>query len=176
MSARRVLAAVLLLGATVASAQTIYTWVDEEGVEQFTDNLSNVPDKFKKKARVTTGGDIGTISHSDGDAQPTPAPAPSSARTAQPARADGPNRCVVMKKQISDLEADYAVQKNDYEARKKYCEQTPASRVTRTGRVVANSNCTEINGPATMKTRLDATERKLESLRDELRVMQHQGC
>jgi hypothetical protein len=81
-----------------------------------------------------------------------------------------------MKKQIADLEADYAAQKNDYEARKKYCEQAPASRVTRTGRVVANSNCSEINGPATMKTKLDAAERKLESLRDELRVLQHQGC
>jgi Domain of unknown function (DUF4124) len=174
MSARRILAAALLLACTAASAQTIYTWTDEEGVEQFTDNLSNVPDKFKKKAKVTTGGELGTISHSNDDSDPPPVSAP----TAVPARKsdDGPNKCVVMKKQIADFEADYAAQKNDYEARKKYCEQSPASRVTRTGRVVANTNCTEINGPATLKAKLDATERKLESLRDELRVLQYRGC
>jgi hypothetical protein len=66
--------------------------------------------------------------------------------------------------------------KSEYEGRKKYCEQAPASRVTRTGRVVPTSGCSDTNGPVQLKARLDADERKLEQLKDELRVVQIQGC
>jgi Domain of unknown function (DUF4124) len=166
---------VLVVGlvAGAASAQAIYTWTDENGVEQFTDNPSSIPEKFRKKARVTSGGDINVIGN---DAQPSSAPEKPAPRS-QPARAEpeGPNKCVVMKKKVGDLEFSVSQQKTEYENRKRACEQS-APRVTRRGRVVPVSGCSETNGPTQLKARLDAEERKLEQLRDELRVIQIQGC
>lgn len=174
-SGSRWVGALVLLFAASAAAQDIYTWTDDEGVEQFTDNPSAIPEKFRKKARITTGGELNVISH-DGDADPPPARATAQKAAARPQPvADGPNKCVVMKKKIGDLEFSISQQKTEYEARVTRC-QNNAARVTRTGQVVPVRGCSETNGPTQLKARLEADTRKLESMKDELRVMQHQGC
>lgn len=159
------------LVATGALAQDIYTWTDDEGVEQFTDDPSRIPEKFRKKARVTTGSDINVVS-GDGEAAP---PKARPAAPPAPRAPEGPNKCVVLKKKVSDLEFSIGQQKTAYEERVRACSNN-AARVTRTGRVVPVRGCSETNGPNQLKARLEADQRRLEQLNDELRVLQHQGC
>lgn len=162
------------LVATAAAAQDIYTWTDDEGVEQFTDNPSSIPEKFRKKARVTTGSDINVISGGEEEEAPAQKKPAARAPPSRPAN-DGPNKCAVLKKKVSDLEFSVAQQKTEYDNRVRACTSN-AARVTRTGRVVPVAGCSETNGPTQLKARLEADERRLEQLKDELRVVQHQGC
>lgn len=55
---KRLIVAALLLSAMTAYAET-YTWEDANGVH-FTDNLSSVPNKYRKRAIAEAQGDITT--------------------------------------------------------------------------------------------------------------------
>jgi hypothetical protein len=46
--------AVLLLFASVAFGQEVYRWVDEQGTIHFTDDLSQVPEKYRDKIQKKT--------------------------------------------------------------------------------------------------------------------------
>jgi len=60
-----IMLAALILSAGASRAEEIIRWVDEKGVVHFTDNLKNVPQKFRVKAtRIPTGS------------RPPPAPIP----------------------------------------------------------------------------------------------------
>lgn len=65
----RLLAAVLILGSTAVSAQTIYRWTDKKGEVHYTDDLSTVPKGAKLE---TTEGEELMVE----PPRPTPAPAP----------------------------------------------------------------------------------------------------
>jgi hypothetical protein len=51
------LALVLVVVPVLASAVT-YTWVDDQGTMNFSDDLSSVPTKFRKKVKILGGDDV----------------------------------------------------------------------------------------------------------------------
>jgi hypothetical protein len=58
--------------APAATAQSVYTWVDEDGSVHYVDDPALVPDSKKPKARTTTGADIGTVPSANTAPPPEP--------------------------------------------------------------------------------------------------------
>lgn len=76
-----------------AACDGVYEWVDREGTH-FTNNLMEIPERYRQRARCSTGGEVGTIANtsprgppprmarpsassdnSNGSSEPTPPPA-----------------------------------------------------------------------------------------------------
>ena len=153
-------------------AQAVYTWTDDDGVQQYTDDPQSIPQKHRQKARTTSGDDISVMGRG---ATPSPPAARPAERTQPPPAGEGPSRCMALKKQITRTEADLARRKEEYEQKKKSCEQT-AARMTRSGRLIPARGCTGSSGPDRIKDKVIELERRLEDERDALRVAQLQGC
>lgn len=58
--------AVVLLSASMASAQAIYRWVDEQGEVHYTDDKESIPEAQRPKAKQTKGSEIGLAPSPDG--------------------------------------------------------------------------------------------------------------
>lgn len=69
----------LLLVCQIAFAQDIYTWVDADGVEHFTDDPSQIPKGVKRKK--TRGAPVSTMDVVEVDNRDQPPPRPKPART-----------------------------------------------------------------------------------------------
>ena len=83
---------------SLLSGQVIYEWVDSKGESHFTDDVSTIPAKAKR--RVTTGVEpVISVPRSPDAGKPAPTPPP-----VAPARPSGPDSCERARKQIQDVE------------------------------------------------------------------------
>lgn len=103
---------VLALVVSLLSGQVIYEWIDAKGDSHFTDDVSTIPPKAKR--RVTSGVEpIISVPRSDGgsDAGGSAAVAP----RPRPQAPAGPDSCALARKRLEELEQQVAREKLAFE-------------------------------------------------------------
>ena len=66
---------VLLLAVPAFAQEQVWTWSDERGEEHYTNDKSSIPDKFRAKAKSTSGDELSILKTSDGRSDAAPEPA-----------------------------------------------------------------------------------------------------
>ena len=70
---RRALLALALLAAPAFADDAVWTWVDEKGEEHYTNDKTTIPEKFRTKAKTTSGQELAVVKSADGRDEPRPA-------------------------------------------------------------------------------------------------------
>ncbi len=97
---------VLVLVLSLLAGQTIYEWVDAKGDSHFTDDVSTIPAKARR--RITSGASLSVVTTAEVDAgRGADGGVDGGARPAARAEAGGaaaPDSCVVARQRVSQLE------------------------------------------------------------------------
>lgn len=148
---------VLALVLALLGGQTLYEWVDELGESHFTDDVSTIPAKAKR--RVTTGEEI----------MVTPA-APKIDAGVRPARL-GPDSCAQARAQIARLEQQREKEKVDFEKLKEAeglaCQRMQGATGARYAQCMASRTQAQPHS---------STPAQLETAQETLRRAQANGC
>lgn len=168
----------LALLLSLLAGQTIYEWIDSKGESHFTDNPSTIPRDAKR--RTTEGAEL-MVASPTAAAGPRPdGGVPRAVPKAPPPApvtpgASGPDSCVRVREQISQLERQQEALKTDF-AQVQERENLQCQEVLRLSGQPDFARCMASRSKAPSPGQGAWLQKQLEAAQESLRRAQQDGC
>jgi hypothetical protein len=154
-----------------AAAQEFYSWIDEQGVVHYTDDLSSVPEAQRATARTTRGADVGQLPSKKPSAPPPKDAVPSEhlqdSPPAPPPPEQVPDTEQTWRAKFRDVHQRISRVERQIEVDEKELENTPESIPE--GSSVANPEYVRL------KNQIRDEQTNLDDLKKELNVLDRQA-